>query len=230
MRMLTKEKRKIFLVDTLPMILAGAGILFFSILNHQHPVKTLPTLISLAVMLLAARANRYSYLLGAMNVLLYTVGYFMEGLVFSIVSAILISFPMQLWTFFNWKRHTSGSRVCFRRLNARQWALALGGLGMLWGGCMLFLRPLFASAAHPGLDALMFVIDIVSTLLTALVFVESQYIKSAGTLVYLVMWTSIVMKNPENMNYLIIGFYNVWRVFQCAIVWTKQAKTGKMTA
>ena len=80
--MLTKEKRKIFWVDTLPMILAGAGILIFSMLNKQHPVKTLPTLISLAVMLLAARANRYSYLLGAMNVLLYTVGYFMEGLVF----------------------------------------------------------------------------------------------------------------------------------------------------
>lgn len=55
--MLTKEKRKIFLVDTLPMILAGAGILIFSMLNKQHPVKTLPTLISLAVMLLAARAN-----------------------------------------------------------------------------------------------------------------------------------------------------------------------------
>lgn len=228
--MLTKEKRKIFLVDTLPMILAGAGILIFSMLNKQHPVKTLPTLISLAVMLLAARANRYSYLLGAMNVLLYTVGYFMEGLVFSIVSAIFISFPMQMWTFFNWKRHTTGRQVHFKRLNPRQWALSLGGLGVLWGLCMLFLRPLFASAAHPGLDALMFVIDIISTLLTALVFVESQYIKAAGTLVYLVMWGAIVLEHPENANYLIIGFYNVWRVFQCAIVWTKQAKLEKQNA
>ena len=228
--MWTKEKRKIFLVDTLPMILAGAGILFFSILNKQHPIKTLPTLISLAVMLLAARANRYSYLLGATNVLLYTVGYFMEGLVFSIVSAIFISFPMQMWTFFNWKRHTTGRQVHFKRLNPKQWTLSLGGLGVLWGGCMLFLRPLFASAAHPGLDALMFVIDIISTMLTALVFVESQYIKSAGTLVYLVMWMSIVMEHPENMNYLIIGFYNVWRVFQCAIVWTKKARREKLNA
>ena len=136
--MLTKEKRKIFLVDTLPMILAGAGILIFSMLNKQHPVKTLPTLISLAVMLLAARANRYSYLLGAMNVLLYTVGYFMEGLVFSIVSAIFISFPMQMWTFFNWKRHTTGRQVHFKRLNPRQWALSLGGLGVLWGDACCF--------------------------------------------------------------------------------------------
>ena len=76
----------------------------------------------------------------------------------------------------------------------------------------------------------MFVIDIISTLLTALVFVESQYIKAAGTLVYLVMWGAIVLEHPENANYLIIGFYNVWRVFQCAIVWTKQAKLEKQNA
>ena len=94
----------------------------------------------------------------------------------------------------------------------------------------MFLRPLFASAAQPGLDALMFVIDIISTLLTALVFVESQYIKSVGTLVYLVMWTAIVVEHPENMNYLVIGLYNVWRVFQCAIVWTQKAKQEKMAA
>ena len=61
---------------------------------------------SLVVFLLASRANKYNYLLGAINSVIYSIGFFMEGLYAGVISALVFSFGLQIITFFRWNKNS----------------------------------------------------------------------------------------------------------------------------
>ena len=70
----------------------------------QKFIKVLPVVVSLFVVLLSAHANRYTFLIGAVNSVIYSVGYIMERLYASVASALLLSFPIQIVSFVLWKK------------------------------------------------------------------------------------------------------------------------------
>ena len=80
--------RKI-LIDSIPAFLVGAVILYVAVTREQTFLKTLPTLITLVVQMLLVAANRYAFLLGGTNAVLYGVAYYSEGLYFSMISAVV---------------------------------------------------------------------------------------------------------------------------------------------
>lgn len=199
-------------------------IIVSAILSRQDFFKTLPTLITLLVLLLSARANRYTFLLGAINCVLYSIIYIQEGIYFSVISCLVISAPMQLITFFKWKQHTYGKvTTVFKRLSARNlilmmlvqipaWALAYFGLSA------------FITGSYPGLDSLSFVMGIVVSVLSAKRYIEAQYVNAVSCIISLIMWVLLTVKTPDNINYACIALYNVIMVVESAIVWTKQYK------
>ena len=88
------------LIDNYLLTLAAAVlIIVFAILREQSFLKTLPTLVTLVVQLLLVRANRYAILLGGTNALIYGAAYLSEGLYFSCISAVLMSAPLQYYSF-----------------------------------------------------------------------------------------------------------------------------------
>lgn len=211
-----------FLSDYLPMIAVWIIILIFAVLQKQSPVKVLPTLVTPFVMVLMAHANRVGFLVGGCNAAVYGIVFLAEGLYFSAASSLLFSFPMQIWSFFHWKKHSSEGEVELRFMSP--WKTGLTVLSILggWALSLLFLRPLFDGAVYPELDAYGFVSGIVVTVLFAIRYVEGQYLNLVAILIQLVMWILIVMENPSNTNYLIITLYNLIRTAEGCVRWTVQ--------
>ena len=72
----------------------------------------------------------------------------------------------------------------------------------------------------PLLDTITFSLGIICTVLSAVRYIESQYINIISCTVSLVMWIILTVQNPSNVNYVIIGIYNLYCVTQSAINWT----------
>ena len=97
-------KNKNIYLRYIPMSLAAAFLLFFAVKNALYPpkgeeielwyliFKTLPTIVTLFVQLLMMSANRYAFLLGGCNSVIYGIVYFMEDVPFSGISALMLSF------------------------------------------------------------------------------------------------------------------------------------------
>ena len=100
-RFFTHQKE---VINYIFMAVTFAGLVLTAVIFRQKFIKLLPCLISLFVMLLQSRANRYGYLLGGLNSLVYSVGYYMLGLYSSMTFAVVFSFPMQTATFIKWSR------------------------------------------------------------------------------------------------------------------------------
>jgi nicotinamide mononucleotide transporter PnuC len=223
MKKLGITKKELF-IDYLPTLLTGIVMIGFAIIKEQTFFKTLPTLISLVVMLMSARANRFSFLLGASNCILYTISYFDQKIYFSAASALLVSLPIQIFSFFLWQKHKTGkTQSKLVRMKAWQIALAVVAVLVAWAGCYFGLARFF-NGTSAELDTLLFVLGILVSVLVALRFVEGQYFNIISCLVSLGMWTTICMKSPENINYLIIAAYNLFRVVQAAVNWGRLSK------
>jgi len=80
-----------------------------SVLTKQKFFIILPVFISLFINALQADANRYAYLVGSFNSLIYMgVSLYME-LYASAASNLLFSFPVQLLTFIRWSKNSYGN-------------------------------------------------------------------------------------------------------------------------
>ncbi len=202
-------------------------ILYFAIVREQSFIKTLPTLVTLVVQLFLVRASRYAFLLGGANSLLYGLSYFSEGLYFSLVSAVLISAPIQFYSFFVWRKNADRKNPDLRFLGVKRLGIAMGVSLLAWGGCYFGLSGLFATAAYPLIDTYLFVMGITVSVLAARQFVDSQYINIISCLLSVVLWILLTVKNPANFNYIIISAYNLFRVSQAAVNWTKKYRKAK---
>lgn len=212
-------KRELFL-DYIPTALAAALIIVFAILREQTFLKTLPTLITLVVMIMSVRANRFAFLVGACNCVLYTLAYMSEEIYFSAINAFFVSMPIQIFSFFVWSRHKDGqTRSTLIRMKWWQlflsitaifpaWAVCYFGLGAFFEGNMVFL------------DSLIFILGILISVLIAFRFIEGQYFNLFSCVLNLVMFIMLCVENPSNINFLIISVYNLFRVVQAAINWT----------
>ena len=205
----------------------GASILFFAILRQQSFIKTLPTMVTLLVMLLSARANRYTFLLGGLNSLVYAYVYWGTGVYFSACSAVLISFPLQMVSFFNWKKHASNKTgTNFVCLSAKKTVLVLLLLIPAWAVAYFGLGS-HIKGSYPALDCYLFVASILCSVLSALRIIQSPYINAVSCVLNLTMWGMITAQSPENINYVFISLYNLIMVTEAAVVWTKKYKEQK---
>ena len=216
---------KRMLIDYLPMALAAAMIITFAVWKEQTFFKTLPTLITLAVQLLNVRVNRYAFLLGGINAVIYGIVYLTEGLYFSMISALALSAPIQLYAFINWgKNRTSNAKNELRFLSLKQRIWVIGIILCGWGICYFGLSGLFATARMPLPDTLIFSIGITVSVLAAMRYVDSQYINICSCTISIIMWSIICASEPENINYLIISFYNTFMIIKASVSWTRSLK------
>ena len=182
------------------LILTGAIVFQLPILN------ALPLLISTIVMFLQARVNRYAFLLGGINALLYTVAYAQMTLYSSAAYALLVSFPLQLITFFNWQRHTSNNSTEIRTISAFGRILLFAGMGGLW--LLLFLIFSAFGSAYLIFDNTVSVLGIVATLLCAGRFAEFTMIQWISSLVSIATYTIMTIDDPSRCVWLIHVLYS----------------------
>jgi nicotinamide mononucleotide transporter len=231
-------KLRKFAIQYIPLMLMAILMISLAVINavNQFPsvnetlpifiiktcIRTLPTLVTLIVQILLVAANRNAFLIGGLNAALYGVSYILDGVYFSAISAILISSPIQLASYFTWKKNSSGDRVRFKKMSPITLSATVAIIIAGWAGCYFGLSPFFAGGSYPILDTLTFSIGTVVTVIVAMRYIESQYLNTISCLIGLVMWTLIAIKNPTSINQVVITLYNLFRVVQAAINWTKQ--------
>ncbi len=223
----TKITKKELFIDYIPTVLAAVLISVFAILKEQTFLKTLPTLITLVVMIMSVRANRYAFLLGASNCVLYTIAYMGEGLYFSAISTFLVSLPIQIFSFFHWSRHKDG-KTSSKLVRMKPWLLISSTVAIFpaWIGCYFGLSA-FITGNYPVIDSLVFVLGILISVLVAFRFIEGQYFNMISCLISLGMWIAICVEDPSNINFFIISCYNLLRTVQAAVNWTLIYKRSK---
>ena len=220
--------RKKILLEWVPIGVCAVAILTCAFAFGQKWYKVLPTLNTLVILLLSARVDRRSFLLGGLNAAFYGIGYFTEGLYFSVINCLLVSMPLQLFSFFNWKRHADGNSTKLRSLGWKGEIVVISSTVIGWLLCYWLLLPFFGGGQKQAtLDIFLFVIGLVITVLSMLRFVEAPYYNLISSAANLVMWTLICAGNIADLNYLIMASYSLFRVIQSVITWTKQYKKIK---
>ncbi|MBQ9783428.1 MAG: nicotinamide mononucleotide transporter [Clostridia bacterium] len=203
------------------------AILITGIVFGQEFWRMLPLFISLVVMLLQAKVNRYAYLLGGLNSVLYAIAYFSMGIRESALSALLMSFPLQVITFILWQRKTKGNVTALRKLNG--WAIAgiTISFALVWAA-MFFWFPHDETAGTFTIvmDTTTTLLGFITTILTLLRFREYIVTQIITTPLSLAMHVMIMVNgNTANITYVIFTVYTIICLGMALVRIAKQ-KTG----
>ncbi len=223
MKKLTVTKREIF-ADYIPMAATALCILYFAIVRQQPFIQAFPLLVSLYVQYLTAHANRWSFVIGGTNAIVYAIGFMMLRTYFSAIQSVLISAPLQYVSFFLWKKNAkAGDKISSRlRFLSLPWqATCVLGTVALWLSLYFVFTPLFADASFPLMDSFVFAMGVISPILSAFRFVEAQYYSCIGQVVYTLMWVVMAFAEPASINYVIIAVYGLYRIAQAIVTWTR---------
>ena len=209
------DKLKSFIKENLFLCIVEAvtfvAILVTGIVFEQDFWKMLPLFISLFVMLLQAKVNRYAYLIGGLNSILYAVVFFSLGIRESALSALLMSFPLQIVTFIMWQRKTKGNVTKLRKLNALQISLISVAFVAAWVAMfMWFPHDKSASSFTVVMDTTTTLLGFISTILTLLRFREYAIIQLVATPLSLAMHIMIMVGGSmANITYVIYSVYTI---------------------
>ena len=204
-----KNSKKIIIIIT------GIAILVAGILCKQEFFLMLPLFISLFVMGFQSEANRLGPLAGAINSLIYTAAYIYMGVYASAASAVLFSFPIQLMTFFRWKKNAYKKTVVFRRMSTRVRVLASLGFVALWIAlAVIFIKLDYEYAI---LDSGSFLMGFITPVLTMLAYIEYTYLWLVSAVVGLLLSVQMVVNDYKETTYLIYSVYCAYCII-CAFI------------
>ena len=204
-----KNKKKVIIVIT------GAAILTAGILCKQEFFLMIPLFISLFVMGFQSEANRIGPLCGAINSLIYTGAYIYMGVYASAASAFLFSFPVQLMTFFRWKKNAYKKTVVFRRMSDKMRIIGAAALIAVWA----ILAAVFyhLDYEYAVLDSISFILGFVVPVLTMLALVEYTYLWIVTAVITVLLSVQMVMNDYKETTYLIYSVYCFYCIIEAFI-------------
>ena len=162
-------------------------ITFFGIKYSQDFLQILPLYVSLIVMILQIRVNRYAFLLSGLNSVLYSVVYFFYKLYGSALYSITVSFVMQIATFVSWGKHSyKKTSTVFKSMGGKNFLVFAGVFAFVWFVCYIIFRKLGSS--HTLLDNSVMLLGIVTVILTMLSYVEWTYMQNLGCIINVILY------------------------------------------
>lgn len=208
-------------------VATGIAILVAGILCKQEFFLMIPLFVSLFVMAFQSEANRVGALIGSINSLVYTVAYIYMGVYASAASAILFSFPVQLMTFFRWKKNAYKKTVVFRKMTTKMrigWSLVFL---VIWGIMAAVFMHLDYEYAI--LDSCTFLFGFVTPVLTMLAYIEYTYLWIIQSVVGVFLNIQMVANDYKETTYLIYGVYALYCVIGAFINVNKFYKEQQKT-
>ena len=209
----------------LPILITFVCLLVCTAVFGQLFIKVLPCFISLIVLMLSAQANRISFVIGAANCIIYSIGFVMESLWGSVGETLLVSLPIQIVSFFVWKKSSNNGLAKIRKLNLKGWFLLLICFSVGWIVFLYIFRLLNDSSLY--LDNTLFVLSLCTAYLGIFGYMETRFIGAFSVSVSIVMWALKVRIDIRNVTYLIFSTYSLYmQIFGC-IIWTRIYKKNK---
>ena len=215
---LSEKQIKRVLFEYLPMSVTGVGILICAIVFKQMFIKTFPVLFSLLIMLFNSRANRIGFLLGAINSVIYIIGYLMEG-VYGSVASTGFGIVMALVAYIRWKKDAYGKATTFRVFSGRNRILLTVVLLIAWAIASFALWKMGGTAVV--FDGLVMVLGVLLPILNIWAFIESAFLNVLNIILQVGMWISIIItdNNLANLTYLIYTVYALYMVVRTFLRW-----------
>ena len=223
-----KKKKRIpikrILLDYVLTSLAFISLIVLSFITKQKFIKLLPCLVTLFVQLLDSKVNRFSKLIGAANCIIYSVGYFDDGLYGNAFSALLYSMPIQIITFILWSKNKYKQGTIVRsftqpRRSALLWVTIVAALVSI---CVIKVLP---NSNFPTIQGILFGVGLVYSLLAMFGYIEWIYLSIPSSILSLGLYVYIVATiNPANITYVIIQTYTLIRLCVGAFNWHKMYK------
>ena len=172
------------------------GVDFFS---------ALPLMVSAIVMFMQTCVSRYAFLVGGANSIIYSMSYFRMQLYGSAAYSLLVSFPLQMLTFSNWKRSTHKGKTEIKRLSQKGRLMLFGVMAAAWLG----LYALFSLFGSPWLvlDNTVTVIGIVATVLCMLRYSEYSALQIVMNCVNLGMFAAMTKTDPTRAVWVVHSVY-----------------------
>ncbi len=199
-----KNYKKIIIVIT------GIAILVAGILCKQKFFLMIPLFVSLFVMAFQSEANRLGPLMGAINSLIYTACYLYMGIYVSAASAFLFSFPIQLMTFFRWKKNAYKKTAVFRRMSTKMRVIFFSGIAVAWAVSAAVCYHL--NYEYALFDSITFLFGFIVPILTMLAYIEYTYIWIVQAVIGLFLNVQMVINDYSQTTYLIYGVYALYCV------------------
>ena len=204
-----KNSKKIIIVAT------GIAIFVAGIVCKQEFFLMIPLFVSLFVMAFQSEANRIGPLIGSINSVIYTAAYIYMGVYASAASAILFSFPIQLMTFFRWKKNAYKKTAIFRKMSTK--------MRIVWSALFLVAWAVIAvifmhlDYEYAILDSCTLLFGFVIPVLTMLAYIEYTYLWIAQCVLGVFLNIQMVVNDPKETTYLIYGVYALYCVI-CAFI------------
>lgn len=183
-------------------LLTVSGVIF-----HQSFFRILPLFISLAVMILQAKVSRYAFLVGGLNSILYAVVYFYYGLYGVAAQAFLFSFPMQIITFFNWKKNAEKDTVRFRRMKGWQYVVCIASYIAAWIGLYFILK--HVGSDYAVLDNTVTLLGVFASILTVFAYIEYAWLHLSVSVMNIFLYIQVIPAHHDQVTYLIYGIYSL---------------------
>ena len=191
-------------------VITGIAILVTGILCKQEFFLMIPLFISLFVMAFQSEANRLGPLMGSMNSLLYAGCYIYMGVYLSAAQALLMAFPIQLITFFRWKKNAYKKTAVFKKMSAKMRIGFLIGVLVVWAalaaGCY------YLNYEYALLDSILFLLGVIVQVLTMLAYIEYTYLWIIQAVIGLFLNVHMVFVDPKEATYLVYGVYALYCV------------------
>ena len=205
-------KAKSFLMDYIPILLLTPAIVVSGAAAGQAAYKILPAVATLFVVLLSSKLYRVAFLLGAANCVLYSVGYFVDGLYGSVVSCLVISAPLQVLSWFLWRRNAYKQATIFRRMKPWLYPFVAMAAAALTFGMLYVSNRAGGANGMIALDCALFALGLVVSVLLTFAFVEGFVLNLLSCALTVIMWAILAARNIRDVTYLLVSLYNVFRV------------------
>lgn len=195
----------------------------------ENILRFIPLYFSMGIAFLSAKANRYSFVFGALNCILYGFVFMKLKLYSSVASCVLMSMPLQITTFILWGKNRYKKTTIFKKLSKKQ-IIAVSVLAFAGWLLLNFVTSLMG-AKSTLLDSLATVIGTVATILTMLQYIEYTYISIVSGLIALALYFSILPTEPSQITYIIFQTYSIICSFITrSTVMAYYKEQGKMNA
>lgn len=201
-------------------ILEFIAVVVLSIVFEAKFFDTLPLLISTFVMFMQTRVNRYAFILGGVNSIIYAAVYVGMGLYGSAASALLMSFPLQIITFINWQRNTHKGTTEIKRFSTKARLIILACMVGMWA--LLYVIFSALGSAYLVLDNTVTVIGTAATVICILRYCEFAALQMVSSAVQVVLYASMTVDDKSRIIYLIYSVY----CFICVTVTFIKTRNG----
>ncbi len=207
---LSKERKADLIFTCFLVGAAFLGITITSFVFAQELYMIVPLYFSLGIMLLQSRANKYTFLLGGLNSVLYSAIYFHLKVYGVAATTFFVSMPFQLITFFRWKKHSDGNVTELKTLGLKKRLVLAAVFAVCWVLAYIVLS--FFGSNYILFDNTLFLMSLVTSTLSVLCYLDFAYISCVSVFINICLAACMMREHPIQLTYLI---YNVYALICC---------------